>query len=97
MICKNNVINTEMGDLKIIADDLVKGKIGSADQVSAGIKCLSNDTSFALSIQPNEGQKYAGPMCVHSYDIEVTSGNLTTTSQENIRFSIPVYHTDSYQ
>ncbi|MBI2096436.1 MAG: hypothetical protein HYT43_02270 [Candidatus Taylorbacteria bacterium] len=91
-LCKNNAINTEIGSLKIIADDLVKRKIGSYDQASAGIKCLSNETSFALSIEPNQIQKGVSSMCVNSYDVEVTTQGVAFTSQEGVKSGTPTFY-----
>lgn len=63
LLCKNGEINTEISTLRVIADNIIKKSIGSFDQTSAGIKCLSDRDSFALSVKLNQTEKETGSIC----------------------------------
>ena len=49
-LCKNDVINENIQRFKPVIADMIKEKTGSNDQISAGVKCISNEISFGLSI-----------------------------------------------
>ena len=93
-LCKNGVVNENIQNFKPIIANLIKEKTGSNDQISAGIKCLSNEISFGLSITLNSPESDKSSICVSN-----SSGHSqgSTNIEAEISTGVPtIYQERSY-